>query len=155
MRIGMAMTWGRRGGLAIAALLLIASGFGYHRIIQRSVLRHPEVALQTVREHCRYVLGKQLGKMPKEELSARFRLCDEIRVKSVEAAGGVLDPVMIRVILEDQPKMPLDQKIFVFKLANSTSRNLSFLTSLGCLSGDSWKFNSATSYSDRTFRFSF
>ena len=145
----------RLTAITVGLVLMVTFVLAYHQVIQRSIRSHPESALRTVREHCRFMLGKQLGKLPKEELDAKFRACDDIRVKSIEASGGVFDPVVIKVTVEAQAKPPLDQTVFIFKSADIGPKGLNFLTSLDRLSSGHWEFNSSTTYSNTTFHGSF
>jgi hypothetical protein len=135
-------------GLVLFLVLLVAFVLVYHRLIESSIRNHPESTLHAVQNHCRYVLGKQLDKMPKDEFSAQFRLCNDIRIKSVEAAGGVFDPVIVKITIEDQ-------RVFIFKSADIGPRSFNFLSSLSSLMSGHWAFNFYTTYSETTFHGSF
>lgn len=145
----------RLTAITVGLVLMVTFVLAYHQIVQRSIRNHPECALRVVREHCRFMLGKQLGSIPKEELEERFRRCDDIRVKTIEASGGVFDPVMIRVTVAEPPPPPVDKTEFIFKSADIGPKGLNFLTSLDRLSSGKWEFNSSTTYSKTTFHGSF
>jgi hypothetical protein len=86
-------SFGGLKGLIGFLVLLVILVFAYHKLIQGSIRNHPESTHRAVREHCRYLLGKQIGQMEKDAYSDQFQACDDFRIKSMAAAGGVFDPV--------------------------------------------------------------
>lgn len=144
-----------RNGLILFIVLLVIFVFSYHSIIQQSIRNHPESTLLAVQEHCRYMLGKQIGKIPNDELAAALQRCNDIRLKSVEAAGGVFDPVIIKVTIEAQHQPPLDKTVFIFKSAAIHSGVFNLVSSLNCLISGHWNFNFYNTYSNTMFHGSF
>ena len=142
-------------GLILFLVLLVAFVPAYRRIIQKSIRNHPATTRRAVEEHCRYMLGKQVGTMPPAELAAEFQRCSEFRIKSVEAAGGVFNPVMVRITLETQPRPPLGKEVFIFKSADINTGKFSLLSGLTSLITGRWAFNSYNTYSNTTFSGSF
>ena len=143
------------GSAVLFVVLTVAFVLGYHRIIQTSVRNRPDATLQAVQEHCRYILGKRLGLKPNDEVSTELQRCKDIRVKSVEAAGGVFDPVIVKITVEAQPSPPFDNDVFIFKTADISTRGLNFLSSFSSLITGRWAFNFYNTYSDRMFHGSF
>lgn len=136
-------------GLILFVILLAIFVFAYHKLIQSSIQNHPESTYRAVREHCHYVLGKQFDQMPQDVFSAKFQSCDDFRVKSVTAAGGIFDPVIVRITLESPHNLPLDTDIFVFK---TIVMNFNFLSGLHGLISGNWEFNFYNTYSDFLFK---
>ena len=129
--------------------------FGYHKVIQNSIRKHPDATLRAVQDHCRFVMGKRLGKVPNDELSSTLQRCADIEVKSVEAAGGVFDPVIVRITVEIPSSLPLESTVLVFKSADINTGSFNFLSGLSHLISGRWAFNFFNTYSDTTFRGSF
>ncbi len=132
--------------LFIAVLVLAV--LAYHKLIQSSIRNHPEAAHQAVREHCRYVLGKQVNQLSRDDFSEKFQACDDFRVKSIAAAGGVLDPVVVKITLDKQDHFPLSQDVLIFK---TKVINFNFLSGLYGLLKGNWEFNFYNTYSDIIF----
>jgi hypothetical protein len=145
--------WPRR--LMLSGVLMVVVVLGYHKIVQNSIRKHPETTRLAVQEHCRYLLGKQVGKMPRAELNADFQRCQDIRVTSVKAAGGLFDPVIVKITIESQPRILQDRTELIFKSAAINSGKFNFLSSLHCLLSGHWTFNYYTTYSRTTFYGSF
>jgi hypothetical protein len=137
------------------AVLLVAFVLAYHQLIQRSIRSHPEVTLRTVQEHCRYMLGKRVGKTPPAELSDQLQRCASIRVKSVEVAGGVFDPVFVRVTIEPQSPPLLGTDVFIFRAEEVGWGDFTFLSGLCSLVNGRWAFDVHHTYGQTTFRGSF
>lgn len=136
-------------GLILFVMSLAISAFAYHKLIQSSIQNHPESAYRAVQGHCRYVLGKQLDQMPHDVFSDKFQSCGDFRVKSVAAAGGVFDPVIVKIILENPHNLPLDNDVFIFK---TVVINFNFLSGLYGLTSGNWEFNFYNTYSDFVFK---
>ncbi|TAK62726.1 hypothetical protein [Methylobacter sp.] len=135
--------------LILFVILLVIFVFAYHKLIQSSIQNHPESTYRAVREHCHYVLGKQFDQMAQDVFSDKFQSCDDFRIKSVTAAGGVFDPVMVKIILESPYNLPLDKDIFIFK---TVVINFNFLSGLHGLISGNWEFNFYNTYSDFIFK---
>lgn len=142
-------------GLVLFLVMLVVFVFAYHKVIQSSIRSHPESTRRAVQEHCRYMLGKQLGKIPQEDLSEKLRKCDDVRIKSVSAGGGVFDPVIVRITLDGQSQSPLGKDIYIFKTAAINTGKFNFLSGLNSLSSGHWEFNFYNTYSDTYFYGSF
>lgn len=142
-------------GAILFVVLTVVFVLGYHRIIQNSIRNRPGATLQAVQEHCRYILGKRLGQKSNDEVSTELQRCKDIRVKSVEAAGGVFDPVIVKITVEAQPSPPLENDVFIFKTADINARGFNFLSGFSSLITGGWAFNFFNTYSDRTFHGSF
>jgi hypothetical protein len=140
---------------ALFVVLTVVFVLGYHRVIQISVRDRPATTLQAVQEHCRYILGKRFGLKPNDEVSAELQRCKDIRVKSVESAGGVFDPVIVKITVEAQPSPPFDSDVFIFKTADISPKGFNFLSSFSSLITGRWAFNFYNTYSDRMFHGSF
>lgn len=135
-------------GLILFVIFLAIFAFAYHKLIQSSIQNHPESTYRAVQEHCRYELGKQFDKMPHDVFSDKFQGCDDFRVKSVTVAGGVFDPVIVKIILESPHNLPLDNDVFIFK---TVVINFNFLSGLYGLISGNWEFNFYNTYSDFVF----
>lgn len=142
------------GLLALLAMLGLFVP-GYHLALQQSIRNHPEATQRVLQEHCRYLLGQQLGKLSGLEVAERLRRCGDLRVKSVDAAGGVFDPVYVRIVMEPPPQPVVDPQVFIFKSASVYSRGWDFGASLSCLLRGKWEFNPFTTYSEFSFKTSF
>ena len=138
-------------GVVFFVVILVISVFAYHKAIQSSIRSHPEATRLAVQQHCRYMLGKQLGKIPQGELSDKLQKCDDVRVKSVSAAGGIFDPVIVKITLDGQSQSPLGKDVFIFKTADINTRKFNFLSGLNSLSSGHWEFNFYNTYSDTFF----
>lgn len=131
---------------SLALLLLFA--FAYHKLIQNAVHSHPESVQRTVREHCRFLIGKQIKQLAPNDYMLKFQACDDFTIMSVETAGGLYDPVILRVTLNRNAAFPLEGDVFVFK---SNAFSFNFLHSLSGLMSDHWEFNFYNTYSDMVF----
>jgi len=136
-------------GVVLFVILLVIFVFSYQKLIQTSIQNHPESTYRAVREHCRYEVGKHLNQMPQSVFSDKFQSCDDFRVKSVTVAGGVFDPVIVKIILESQHNLPLDKDVFIFK---TVIINFNFLFGLYGLTSGNWEFNFYNTYSDFIFK---
>lgn len=136
-------------GFTLFVTLLVIVVFTYHKLIQRSIQNHPESSYRAVREHCRYELGKQFNQIAHDVFSDKFQSCDDFRIKSVTAAGGVFDPIFVKITLETPHNLPLDKNVFIFQTA---AVNFKFLSGLYGLSSGKWDFNSYFTYSDFVFK---
>ncbi|MFZ3022471.1 hypothetical protein [Pseudomonas sp.] len=112
--------------------------FAYHKLLQSSIRSHPEAAQRAVREHCRYMIGKQINQLASDDYSEKFQACDSFTVKSVEAAGGLHDPVIVRITLDGESDFPLGEDVFIFK---SVVINFHLLSGLSGLMSGRWEFN--------------
>jgi hypothetical protein len=139
-------------GFSLFIILLVIFAFGYHKLIQRSIQNHPDATYRAVREHCRYEIGKQLHQMPDDVFAEKFQSCDDFRIKSVEARGGVINPVFVKIALDTPHDMPMDSDVFIFK---SSVVSFKFLSGLYGLSSGKWDFNFYVTYSDFMFNSSF
>jgi hypothetical protein len=81
-------------------------------------------------------------------MTSEWVQCDDIRIKSVAASGGIVSPVVVRVELDGGHHRPEEKRVLVFK---ATDFSLPFLSSLSRLASSQWSFNSNTSYSDLTY----
>lgn len=122
----------------------------YQTFIERSIRSHPDVVQLTVREHCRHVIGKDVGNLPSSEFLEKLERCDRFRVRKIEAAGGLINPVLLKVTLDESADFPIAQSELVFR---SLYTNLSLSDSLHGLMSGQWAFNHFNSYSSGTFRF--
>lgn len=136
-------------GLILFVILLTIFAFAYHKLIQSSIQNHPESTYRAVREHCHYVLGKQFDQMAQDVFSDKFQSCNDFRVKSVTVAGGIFDPVIVKIILESPHNLPLDKDVFIFK---TVVINFNFLSGLDGLISGNWEFNFYNTYSDFIFK---
>ena len=145
----------RPRGALLSGVLLVAMVLGYHKLVQSSIRNHPETTRFAVQEHCRYLLGKQVGKMSRSEFNEEFQRCQNIRVKSVKTAGGLVNPVIVKITIESQPRILQDRTELIFKTAAINSGKFNFLSSLHSLLSGHWTFNYYTTYSRTTFYGSF
>ena len=143
------LLFGSSKGLILVVALLVIVVFGYHKLIQSSIRNHPESTYRAVREHCHYVLGKQIHQIGQDDFSDKFQSCDDFHVKSVTVAGGVFDPVIVKIIVERQNNFPLDKEVFIFK---TVVINLNFLSGLYGLISGNWEFNFYNVYSEFVFK---
>lgn len=134
----------------VFAVAFVLLAWVYQGLIARSIRGHPDVVQHTVREHCRYVLGKDVRNLPGDEFLARLARCDRFHVKKIDAAGGLLRPVVLKVTLEDSPEFPIAPRELVFR---SRYTNLSLGDSLHGLTTGQWAFNPFIRYSSGYFTF--
>lgn len=87
--------------------------------------------------------------MERDVFSDKFQSCDDFHVNSVTVAGGVFDPVIVKILLERQDKFPLDKEVFIFK---TMVINFNFLSGLHGLISGNWEFNFYNTYSDFLFK---
>ena len=136
-------------GLILFVVFLVFFALAYHSLIQRSIRHNPESTRQAVREHCRYMVGKQLDQLSQDDYTDKFQSCDDFRVKSVAAAGGLLDPVIVKITLDSQHPLPLGKDEFIFK---TVVINFNFLSGVHGLTSGKWEFNFYNTYSDFLFK---
>lgn len=140
---------------AIIFIMLIAACiFVMRTAVRTSVRKHPEACLGAVQNHCISVIGKKwkAGMMSNEEYNKKYGLCKAVDIRLIEAAGGIFDPVTVRITVNADMGWPLDMNVFVFK---ALDMNFYTLTALrGIISGH-WEFNHHQSYSNFTFNGSF
>lgn len=141
-------SFSRVWGVALSAALLLMAAFAYHKLLQSSVEAHHEQIRQAVREHCRYMTGKQIHQLSQDDYSDKFQACDNFTVKSTKVAGGLYDPVIVKITLERSADFPLDEDVFIFK---SAAMNFHFLSGLSALMSGQWEFNFYNTYSVLTF----
>lgn len=127
-----------------AALVMVS----WHALIARSLRMHPQVARKTVVEHCRYRVGQTIRDVPSDLFVARLSGCERFQVVTLDAAGGLIRPVMLKVALEPEPEFPLAEKELVFR---SVYSNLSLGDSLHGLATGKWAFNPYNVYSQTSF----
>lgn len=149
MHRALGLSFSSHKGLILFIILLALFVFAQHKLIQRSIQNHPESTYRAVQEHCRYMLGKQLAQMPREVFSEKYQSCGDFRIKSVAVAGGVFDPVIVKIILENPHNLPLDNDVFIFK---TVVINFNFLSALYGLTSGNWEFNFYNTYSDFVFK---
>jgi hypothetical protein len=89
--------------LAFAAALAVLALL-WHTLIERSIRRHPDSAWQTVREHCRFRVRQGIRNLPSETVTARLAGCERFQVRTIEASGGLIRPVMLKVTLDASPE---------------------------------------------------
>jgi hypothetical protein len=142
-------------GAILFLLVPVVFALAYHRVLQNSIRKHSDVTKQLVQDHCRYMVGKRLGKTPSQEISNELQSCKDLRVKSVESSGGVFNPVIVRITVEAQPSSPLDSDVFIFKTVDINTGHFNFLSGLNRLISGHWEFNYFNTYSDTTFHGSF
>ena len=133
--------------LAFAAALAVLALL-WHTLIERSIRRHPDSAWQTVREHCRYRVGQDIRDQSAETVATRMAGCEGFQVRTIEASGGLIRPVMLKVTLHASPEFPLPVRELVFR---SLHANLAFSDSLHGLATGRWAFNPFNTYSNQTF----
>ena len=136
-----------RASLAFAAALVVLALL-WQTLIERSIRRHPDSAWQTVREHCRYRVGQDIRDQSAETVAARLAGCERFQVRTIEASGGLMRPVMLKVTLDASPDFPLPVRELVFR---SLHANLAFSDSLHGLATGRWAFNPFNTYSNQTF----
>ena len=136
-----------RAALAFAAALVVLVLI-WQTLIERSIRRHPDSAWQTVRDHCRYRVGQDLRNLSSEALATRMAGCEGFQVRTIEASGGLIRPVMLKVTLDASPEFPLPVTELVFR---SLHANLAFSDSLHGLATGRWAFNPFNTYSSQTF----
>ena len=142
--------------LVLFVVMLVIFVLAYHQVIQNSIRNHPESTRRAVQEHCRYMLGKKITKMPEEEFVEKFHSCSDVRIKSVTASGGVFNPVIVKITVERQNGWPLESDVFIFKTADiNTGKSLDFLSGFYRLLNGQWEFNHFNTYSNTTFNGSF
>lgn len=137
-----------RAALAFAAGLVVLALI-WPTLIERSIRQHPDSAWQTVREHCRYRVGQDIHKLSSDAVAARMAGCERFQVRTIEASGGLIRPVMLKVTLDASPEFPLPVTNLVFR---SLHANLAFSDSLHGLATGRWAFNHFNTYSNLTFR---
>ena len=134
----------------VFGVAFVLFAFVYQALIGRSIRQHPDVVQHTVREHCRYVIGKEVRNLPGDEFLARLERCDRFQVRKIAAAGGLIRPVVLKVTLDDSPEFPIPPRELVFR---SRYTNLSLGDSLHGLMTGQWAFNHFISYSSGYFTF--
>lgn len=134
----------------VFAVAFVLFAFVYQGLMARSIRAHPDVVQTTVREHCRHVIGKEVRNLPGEEFVARLERCDRFLVRKIDAAGGLIRPVAIKITLDDSPEFPIPPRELVFR---SRYTNLSLGDSLHGLTTGQWAFNPFVSYSSGFFTF--
>jgi hypothetical protein len=127
----------------------------YHQLVDRSVSRHRDVIVTTVQQYCRSAIaarhrasGGSERETALEEMTSEWKQCDDIRIESIAASGGIANPVVVRVVLDGGHYRPEGKRALVFKAADFS---LPFLSSLSRLASGQWSFNPHTSYSDLTY----
>ena len=136
-------------------LFTVVFVLGYHRVLQKAIRNHPQATTQAVQDHCRYVVGKRVGNTPPQELDDDLQRCKELRVRSVDVAGGVFDPVIVKITVEAMPSSPKNSHVLIFKTADISSGHFDFISGLHSLTSGQWKFNFFNTYSETTFQGSF
>lgn len=127
----------------------------YHQLVHSSVNRSHDLIAKTVDEYCKSAIASQ-HRTPEsgarepalKEMVAEWTQCDDIRIESVAASGGIVNPVVVRVVLDRRHYLPLGKQVLVFKAIDFA---LPFLSSLSRLATGQWSFNSHTVYSDLTY----
>ena len=132
----------------VFATTLVVLALIWQTLIERSIRRHPDSAWQTVREHCRYRMGQDIRNQSAETVAARMAGCERFQVRTIEASGGLMRPVMLKVTLDASPEFPLPVTELVFR---SLHANLAFSDSLHGLATGRWAFNPCNTYSNQTF----
>jgi hypothetical protein len=74
--------------------------------------------------------------------------CEGFQVRAIEASGGLIRPVMLKVTLDASPEFPLPVTERVFR---SLHANLAFSDSLLGLATGRWAFNPFNTYSSQTY----
>jgi hypothetical protein len=143
-----ALSFANFKGVVLSLIVLLLVAFAYHKLLQSSIRSHPEAVQRAVREHCRYIVGKQINQLEAENYAEKFQACDSFTIKSVEAAGGLHDPVIVRITLAGESNFPLGEKVFIFKAAVI---NFHVLNGWSGLVSGRWEFNFYNNYSDFTF----
>jgi len=132
-------------GLILFVILLVFFVLAYHALIQASIRNDPESTRKVIREHCHYMLGKQLTQ---DDFADKFERCDDFSIKSVAAAGGIFDPVIVKITLDEQHPL-LGKDVFIFK---TIVLNFNFLSGLHGLASGTWEFNFYNTYSNFMFK---
>ncbi|HQD16462.1 MAG TPA: hypothetical protein PLY54_13530, partial [Ottowia sp.] len=99
----------------VFATTLVVLALIWQTLIERSIRRHPDGAWQTVREHCRYRMGQDIRNQSAETVAARMAGCERFQVRTIEASGGLMRPVMLKVTLDASPDFPLPVRELVFR----------------------------------------
>ena len=134
----------------VLAVAFVLFAWVYQGLLARSVRAHPDVVQHTVRDHCRYVIGKDVRNLPGDEFLARQVRCDRFQVRRIDAAGGLIRPVVIRITLDESLEFPIPPRELVFR---SRYINLALGDSLHGLTTGQWAFNPFVSYSSGFFTF--
>ena len=140
----------------VLAVAFVLFAWVYQGLLARSIRAHPDVVQHTVRDHCRYVIGKDVRNLPGDEFLARQVRCDRFQVRRIDAAGGLIRPVVIRITLDESLEsleslefpIPLSELVF-----RSRYINLALGDSLHGLTTGQWAFNPFVNYSSGFFTF--
>ena len=128
---------------------------GYHQLVHRAVSREHDLIAKLVDDYCKSAIAAEHhtpDSGPREaalkEMATEWARCDDIRIESVAASGGIVNPVVVRVVLDRSRYLPLGKAVLVFK---GIDYALPLLSSLSRLATGQWSFNSHTVYSDLTY----
>lgn len=142
-------------GIGLVLFLIALAVFVpvYYGLIERSIEGDPQTSLRAIQAHCRFTLGQQLvaGEIDADSM-AEWQQCDDVQIAAVDAAGGLLNPVIVKITLDPEHHLPQGKQEFVFRSANAGVPLLSGLS--GIVTGR-WAFNHFVTYSELTFRGSF
>lgn len=139
----------------VYAAVMVSFVLGYHQLVHRSVSRSRDVIAATVKQYCMSTIaarhrasGNGARQAALEATASEWAQCDDIRIESVAASGGIANPVVVRVVLDGGHYLPEGKRALVFKAADFS---LPFLSSLARLASGQWSFNPNTAYSDLTY----
>ncbi len=134
--------------LALAVALLV----GWRLVLGQSVRRDADSLRRAVRDHCRHELGLPSSWRGPGDFEAAFEGCEDFEVVSAGAAGGLHDPVMVRIALRRGPRFPLAFDTVALRHALVA---LPVVASFGGLASGRWEWNPGVAYSDFRFATSF
>jgi hypothetical protein len=140
-------------GVVLFVVALVALVLAYTHQLSESVRSHPEGARLAVREHCRFMVGRQLGEgLGRAEFEERMQACDDFHIREITVRGGLLRPVIVRIALDPQQPLPLGKDVFIFR---SDLVGYTVLPGLAGLAAGRWEFNHFNVYSEQMFRSSY
>ena len=134
----------------IMVLLVLA----YHQLVHHSVSGNPGAIAAVVQQYCKSAIASQYAgpeaarEAALQAMAAEWTQCADIRIESIAASGGIINPVVVRVVLDSNHYLPLGKPVLVFKAIDYA---IPFLGSLARLATGQWSFNSHTVYSDLTY----
>lgn len=136
------------GRVARAAALALVLLVAWRALLGQSVRRDTESLRRAVRDHCRHELGLPSAWRAASHFEAAFEGCDDFEVVSARAAGGLHDPVIVRIELRRGPRFPLEFDAVSLRHALLV---LPVVASFTGLASGRWEWNPGVAFSD--FRF--
>ncbi|MFM7144131.1 MAG: hypothetical protein ACKO2K_19685 [Alphaproteobacteria bacterium] len=140
---------GRTLRACLAATVLLV---GWRILVTRSVRRDTGSLRRAVVEYCRHGLGLPSDWRGPPDFETAFAGCEDVEILSAQVAGGMLDPVMVRIALRRGPAFPAEYDSVALRNALVS---MPVVASLGGLATGRWDWNPAVGYSDFRFWTSF